>query len=118
MTKTHGVMPTREEFEWLWETADANGELRDGVFHFGNCKRMGVFHFGNCKFAPETRVVNIAPLTITDTDTVSIPEITVLGPTAKSFHAISHKVSEPVTCHQHELVQGGSPTARFVKVCG
>ena len=41
MTKTHGVMPTREEFEWLWETTDANGELRDGVFHIGNDKRMG-----------------------------------------------------------------------------
>ena len=41
MTKTYGVMPTREEFEWLWETTDANGELRDGKFHFGNCKRMG-----------------------------------------------------------------------------
>lgn len=41
MTKTHGVMPTREEFEWLWETLDANEQLRDGVFHFGNDKRVG-----------------------------------------------------------------------------
>ena len=45
MAKTHGVMPTREEFECLWETTDANGELRDGVFHFGNDKRVGTCHF-------------------------------------------------------------------------
>ena len=49
MTKTHGVMPTREEFEWLWATADANGELRDGVFHFGNDERVGTSYLTESK---------------------------------------------------------------------
>ena len=41
MTKTSGVMPTREEFDRLWTTKLAAGNLRDNKFHFGNDKRMG-----------------------------------------------------------------------------
>jgi hypothetical protein len=41
MTKTHGIMPTREEFDWLWEAVDANEGFRDGKFHFGNDPRLG-----------------------------------------------------------------------------
>jgi hypothetical protein len=72
----------------------------------------------NFKFAAEpAHVVNVAPMTVTDTDMVTIPEVAIIGSTAKS-HTISHKVVAPTVCQLHELIQQGSPTARYVKVCG
>jgi len=41
ITKTYGIMPIREEFDWLWEAVDANEGFRDGKFHFGNDPRLG-----------------------------------------------------------------------------
>jgi hypothetical protein len=72
----------------------------------------------NFKFAAEpAHVVNVAPMTVTNTDTVTIPEVAIIGSTTKS-RGISHKVVAPTVCQLHELIQQGSPTARFVRVCG
>ena len=69
----------------------------------------------NFKFAAEpAHVVHLAPMTVTDTDMVTLPEVKILAP---SKPTIAHKISTPITCQLHELIQQGSPTARFVKVC-
>ena len=40
-TMTFGEMPSREEYDAAWDALEAQGELRDGMFHFGNDKRLG-----------------------------------------------------------------------------
>lgn len=38
---TYGILPTAEQYQSAWDAKDNAGELRDGMFHFGNCKRVG-----------------------------------------------------------------------------
>lgn len=74
----------------------------------------------NFKFAPETHTVNVAPMTVTDTDVSSIPEVKIVAkvPVAKSTKRIAKSASLPTACHLHELLQGGSPDAPHVLSCG
>ena len=72
------------------------------------------------KFAPETHVVNVAPMTVTNTDVPSIPEVKPIAkvPVAKSIKRIAKSASLPKECQLHELLQGGSPDAPHVLSCG
>lgn len=71
------------------------------------------------KFAPETHVTHIAPMTVTDTDIASIPEVKITGRVVKPSRSVSKiTTSQPVGCHLHELLQGGSPDAPHVLSCG
>ena len=74
----------------------------------------------NFKFAPETNVVNVAPMTVTNTDVPSIPEVKPIAkvPVAKSIKRIAKSASLPKECQLHELLQGGSPDAPHVLSCG
>jgi hypothetical protein len=67
-------------------------------------------------FTPDTHVVNVAPMTVTDTDVVSMPEVKISA--KPSYRATAHKVSMPAQCQMQELEQQGAPTARYVRVCG
>ncbi|MDD5547266.1 MAG: hypothetical protein PHO67_08960 [Candidatus Omnitrophica bacterium] len=38
---TYGILPTESEFRAAYDAQDTAGELRGGLFHFGNDKRVG-----------------------------------------------------------------------------
>lgn len=38
---THGILPSESEFRAAYDAQDEAGELRDGLFYFGNDKRLG-----------------------------------------------------------------------------
>lgn len=42
---TYGELPSKEVFETAWEVCDRSGGLRDGLFHFGNDRRVGTDAF-------------------------------------------------------------------------
>jgi hypothetical protein len=73
----------------------------------------------NFKFAPETHIVNVAPMTVTSSDVSSVPEVKITAKVpAKSAKHIARSASLPKECHLHELLQGGSPDAPHVLSCG
>lgn len=38
---TYGILPSREQFAQAWQAQEDAGELRGGLFHFGNDPRVG-----------------------------------------------------------------------------
>lgn len=71
----------------------------------------------NFKFAPETRIVNVAPMTVTNVPSIPEVKITAKVP-AKSTKRIVRSANLSKECHLHELLQGGSPDAPHVLSCG
>lgn len=41
ISMTYGVLPTFEQYDAEWDRLDKEGELRGGLFHFGNDSRVG-----------------------------------------------------------------------------
>jgi hypothetical protein len=41
ISMTYGELPTFEQYNTAWDYIDAEGELRNDLFHFGNDKRLG-----------------------------------------------------------------------------
>jgi len=75
----------------------------------------------NFVFAAEkpATVIQVADPVITPADSIDEVTVTARVPAKSDYRNIApHKVSMPVQCRLHELDQQGSPTARYVRVCG